>query len=72
MAKKSSDHIRIRTEDKKEWGQYCKALGTPSPDLFHKVMTSPHIKLNEKILEELKKNEEELKKKIFFKNGKVF
>ena len=61
---KKSDHIRIRPEDKKVWKEYCKALGTPSPGLFHKVLTSPQLKINERILEELKKQEAELKRKL--------
>lgn len=63
MAKKS-DHIRIRPEDKKTWKEYCRALGTPSPELFAKIIKSPELKLNERILNELKKQEYELKKKL--------
>jgi hypothetical protein len=64
---KKSDHIRIRPEDKKVWGEYCKALGTPSPDLFSKIIKSPELKLNERILAELKKQEEDLKRKLRLK-----
>lgn len=67
MASKKSDHIRVRIEDKKKWGEYCKALGTPSPDLFSKVMHSPKLEIDKKILEELQKQEEALKRKLGFK-----
>lgn len=61
---KKSDHIRIRGTDKKTWLEYCKALKTNSPELFHKMMHSPNLKLNEKVLEELKKQEREIERKI--------
>ena len=64
MGSKKSDHIRVRPEDKQTWKEYCKALGIPSPDMFSKVMKSPELKLNERILNELKKQEMELKRKL--------
>lgn len=70
MANKKSDHIRVRIEDKKKWKNYCRALGTPSPDLFKKVMTSPNLDLNQRVLEELKKQEEDLKRKLSLTNVK--
>lgn len=63
MAKKS-DHIRVRPEDKAVWSKYCKDLSLPSPDLFKKVMNSENLKLNEKILQELRKKEEDLRRKL--------
>lgn len=69
MAKKS-DHIRVRPIDKKSWKEWCKTLGTTSPDLFNKVMTSPNLKLNERMLEELRKKEEVLKRRLGIKNVK--
>jgi len=67
MAKKKSDHIRIRVEDKEKWTEYCKALGTPSPDLFKKIMHSPKLDLNKKMLEELQLKEANLKRKLGLK-----
>lgn len=64
MPAKKSDHIRVRPEDKKTWKEYCKALGTPSPELFKKVMNSPQLKLNDRILTELKRQEQDLKRKL--------
>lgn len=61
---KKSDHIRIRPEDKKLWAEYCRALGTPSPDLFSKIIKSKEINLNERVLVELRKQEEEIKRKL--------
>lgn len=68
MASKKSDHIRVRMDDKKKWNDYCKALGTPSPDLFKKVLTSPKLDLNKRVLEELQKKEMELKRKMGLNN----
>lgn len=64
MAKKKSDHIRVRPNDKQTWKEYCKALGTPSPELFSKIMKSPQLKLNQRVLEELKKKEDNFKRKL--------
>lgn len=68
MAKeeKKSDHIRVRPIDKKLWKEYCSALGKNSPDLFNKIMTSEKLDLNKKMLEELRKKEEVLKRKANF------
>ena len=66
--KKKSDHIRVRIEDKKKWNEYCKALGTPSPELFKKVMHSPKLDLNQKMIEELQKKEADLKRKLGLQN----
>lgn len=67
---KKSDHIRVRPEDKKTWRDFCKALGTPSPELFKRVMTSPNLDLNKRVIEELQKKEEALKRKLGFINVK--
>lgn len=68
MAKeeKKSDHIRVRPIDKRLWKDYCNTLGKNSPDLFHKIMTSEKLDLNKKVLEELKKKEEALKRRAGF------
>ncbi len=65
MAKKS-DHIRIRPNDKKTWKEYCDILGEKSPDLFNKIINSKELKLNDRILQELQKKEEILKRRAGF------
>lgn len=66
-SKKNTEHIRIKKTDKILWKDYCSRLGTTSPDLFSKVLKSDTIKLNQKIMEEMKKREQEMKKKLGIK-----
>lgn len=68
MAKKNSTHIRTYKSDKEKWAEMCKTLGTPSPELFNKVMTSENINLNKRVLEELQKKEQALKRKMGIKD----
>lgn len=68
--KKNTDHIRIRKGDKLAWKEYCKALGTSSPDLFSKVMQSEKLRLNDKIMEEMRKRDAEMKRKLGLFRGK--
>ena len=65
---KQSIHIRVRPIDHEVWKNYCDALGEKSPELFNKVMTSEKLRLNEKIIEELRKKEEDVLRKISFSN----
>jgi len=55
--RKRTTHIRIRPEDSKIWKEYCNILGERSPDLFGKILKSPEIKMNERILNELAKKQ---------------
>lgn len=59
-----SEHIRINPEDKKVWDEYRKVLGESSPALFSKIIRSNKLKLHERILNELKKKQEEFSKRI--------
>lgn len=62
--KKNSVHIRVKQEDAKTWKEYCKALGEPSPKLFSKVIKSKEVRLDERIMNEYKKKEMELKRRL--------
>jgi hypothetical protein len=62
---KQTKFIRIRPEDSFTWREYCKALGSPSPDLFSKIINSKELNLNQRVLNEIKKKQEELKKSLF-------
>ena len=63
MAKKNSTHIRTWKNDKEKFKDYCKALGTTSPELFNKLINSEKVNLNKRVIEELKKKEESLKRR---------
>lgn len=63
---KKSDHIRIMPKDKILWRDYCKALNTTSPNLFSRVIHSPEIKLNDRILKEKQKIDEDLKRRLSY------
>lgn len=63
---KISTHIRVMPEDKELWNEFCKSLGARSPELFGKVIKSPKIGLSKRILEELRKKEDTLRKKAGF------
>lgn len=62
--KKNTEHIRIKKGDKIIWKEYCKALGESSPKLFSKVIHSQELKLNERILNELKRKQEDINRKL--------
>lgn len=62
-----STKIRIDIEDAKKWRDYCEATRMPSADLFKKVMKSPKLDIEKRILEEAQKREMELKRKLGIK-----
>lgn len=62
--KKNTMHIRIKPDDNHKWKEYCKALGLPSPELFNKILNSKELSLDMRIMNEYKKKEEDLKRKI--------
>lgn len=62
--KKNSTNIRVTLEDQRKWKEYCKTLGETSPGLFKKLMTSPKIELDRRILQEARKKQEEVAKKL--------
>lgn len=65
--KKNSLHIRIKQEDGKVWKEYCKTLGESSPSLFSKIIKSKELNLNDRILNELKKKEMQMKRRLMKK-----
>lgn len=64
MKKKHTSHIRIDLLDKPVWKEYCKILGEPSPKLFSKLLKSKELNLNQRVFNEYKRKEMELKKKL--------
>lgn len=63
MAKKNSTHIRTYKNDKEKFKEYCKALGKSSPEMFNKLITSEKLNLDKRVLQELRKKEEALRRK---------
>jgi hypothetical protein len=56
----NSTMIRVKRDDRKIWKEYCETLGENSPNLFNKIIKSSEIKLQERILTELKKKQEKI------------
>lgn len=70
MSKKSTE-IKIWKDDKKRLDNWKKSLGISGPELINKVFTSPKINLQQRMLEESLKREEELRRKLAFYGKKL-
>lgn len=64
MKPKNTANIRIYPKEREIWREYCKILGESSPRLFSKVLSSKELNLNQRILNEFKKKEVEVRRRM--------
>ena len=57
---RNTKHVRARPEDAKKLESYSKLLRESNPDVLHRILNSKELDLDNRILVEAKKKDEEL------------
>lgn len=68
MPKRDSlTNMRVYSKENELFKKYCKDLGLSSPKLFRKILTSDKVQIEQRILEEVKRKNEDVLRK--YNNG---